>query len=69
MNDQYLEIEEKIGPYVQVGARIRRTRDVDFEELESRGVCFVVGNDTFYIFKNGCFVEYSSEYCLRQPNK
>lgn len=69
MNYQCLEIEEKIGPYVQIGARIRRTRDIDFEELESQGGCFVIGNGTCYVFENGCFAEYGSESYLSQHNK
>lgn len=69
MNYQYLEIEEKVGPYVQIGTRIRRTRDIDFEELGSRGRCFVVGNGTCYVYEKGSFFEYRSESHLRQHNK
>lgn len=67
MNYHCLEIEEKIGQYIQVGTRIRRTRDVVSQEIENQGVCLVVGNGICYIFENGCFIEYCSE--SNQHNK
>ncbi len=59
MNDNFKSIEEKFGQYIQVGTRLIRTRDVNFQELEQQGPCFVIGNGCCYIFKGGCFVEYS----------
>lgn len=61
MNDNYEAIEEKLGKYLQVGTRIRRTSDINFHELERQGPCFVIGNGTCYIFKRGCFFEHELE--------
>jgi hypothetical protein len=69
MNYDCLAIEEKIGQYIQVGTRIRRTRDFVLQEIGSQGVCLVVGNGICYVFENGIFVEYSSESNQHQNNK